>query len=295
MIKSLKQNIKQNLKYTKYKYQVIRAFKKQKEPTKFVVFSYPRSGSNLLCSMLNLHPHILCHHELFHPRNIWYSKDFHSIYSQNFSNPVCRQDLVNGKIGIDSIEGRDRNPENFIIKTWQHNYGCQAVGFKLFPNHIPHVAKLLLKDKDVKKILLLRQNKIKSYVSYLIAQETKIWNESIKNQTQGIKRKNNPVTVDVDLLLKWSNEQDKYFAQIRQYLTNHQQCFLNLNYEDLVDPYQKLVKSNILEFLGVSIETCYLQETLKKQNQKSIPDLVTNFAQLKQRIIGTKLESMLID
>ena len=290
------QNLKQNLKYANYKYQVFQAFRKQKEPTKFVIFSYPRSGSNLLCSMLNLHPHILCHHELFHPRKIWYSKDFHSIYSQNFSNPVCRQDLVNGKIGIDSIKQRDRNPENFIIKTWQHNYGCQAVGFKLFPNHIPNVAKLLLKDKDVKKILLLRQNKVKSYVSYLIAKKTKIWNESIKNQTQIIKGENNTVTVDVNSLLKWSNEQDRYFSQIRQYLTNSQQCFLEINYENLVDPFQKLVKSNVLEFLDVSAETSYyLQATLKKQNQKTIPDLVNNFAQLKQRLTGTKLESMLTD
>ena len=35
--------------------------------TRFVILAAPRSGSNLLCTLLNSHPEILCHHEVFNP------------------------------------------------------------------------------------------------------------------------------------------------------------------------------------------------------------------------------------
>ena len=40
-------------------------------PCRFVVLAVPRVGSNYLCSLLNSHPEILCHHELFHPKGIY--------------------------------------------------------------------------------------------------------------------------------------------------------------------------------------------------------------------------------
>ena len=35
--------------------------------TRFVILAAPRSGSNLLCTLLDSHPEILCHHEVFNP------------------------------------------------------------------------------------------------------------------------------------------------------------------------------------------------------------------------------------
>ena len=39
--------------------------------TRFVILAVPRTGSNLLCTLLNSHPEILCHHEVFNPQGIF--------------------------------------------------------------------------------------------------------------------------------------------------------------------------------------------------------------------------------
>ncbi|MCA9265021.1 MAG: sulfotransferase, partial [Planctomycetales bacterium] len=38
---------------------------------RFVILAVPRTGSNLLCTLLNSHPEILCHHEVFNPQGIF--------------------------------------------------------------------------------------------------------------------------------------------------------------------------------------------------------------------------------
>ena len=40
---------------------------------RFVVVAVRRAGSNMLCTLLDSHPAILCHHELFNPRGIFYA------------------------------------------------------------------------------------------------------------------------------------------------------------------------------------------------------------------------------
>jgi len=43
----------------------------QDEPTRFVLLSWKRTGSNLLCGILHLHPEIIMHNELFNPIDIF--------------------------------------------------------------------------------------------------------------------------------------------------------------------------------------------------------------------------------
>jgi hypothetical protein len=168
--------IVQNRSYTEYTHEVDKAlaegYKVGTElPIRFVIFSFPRSGSKLLCSMLNFHPEIICHHELLNPTRIYYSKDFHELYGS--SEVISRKDLTSGKKGISTIRERNLFPESFIVKVWQYNFSFNAVGFNLFPSHIPNAAMSLIKDKNVKKILLLRHDKIKCYVSRLIAKKNR--------------------------------------------------------------------------------------------------------------------------
>ena len=82
---------------------------------KFVIISYPRTGSNLLCSLLDSHPDILCHLEIFHQEAIFLSGD---------SRALKEFDLVK----------RDADPLRFLGMIWDEDYGrrLRAVGFKLF-------------------------------------------------------------------------------------------------------------------------------------------------------------------
>lgn len=261
-----------------------------KFPQRFVIFNFPRSGSNLLCGMLNKHPEILCHHEIFNPQKIYYSKDFHQLYGGN--QELDRQDLISGKVGLSSKLNRNLEPEKFILKIWQHNFDFPTVGFNLFPSHIPNAAMSLVKDKEVRKILLRRRNKVKCYVSRAIARKTGRWDSYKKSAST---KKTNPVQVKVNPnhLLSWSRRYDRYFETMSQSLTESGQSFLELTYEDLVGSQGDTVKANLLNFIGVAPQIEYLQPPLKKQNSDQLTDLIINFAELKNQLLGSELECLL--
>ncbi len=253
-------------------------------PKRFVIFNFPRSGSNLLCSMLNQHPDILCHHEVFNPQKIYYAKDFHELLGDD--EPLPRLELINGKVGLGSKWARNASPERFMAKLWQHDFGAQAVGFNLFPTHIPNAAVPVLEDPAVKKVLLVRRNKVKCYVSRAIARKTGVWDLYEK-------KANSPkisVTVDPKRLLNWSSGYDRYFDQVRKRLEVTGQGYLDLTYEDIVGPNGSEIKTSLLDFIGVTPETHYLQPPLKKQNSNRLSELVSNFAQLEKALQGTELE-----
>ena len=261
-----------------------------KFPQRFVIFNFPRSGSNLLCGMLNKHPEILCHHEIFNPQKIYYSKDFHQLYGGD--QELDRQDLISGKVGLGSKLNRNLEPEKFILKIWQHNFDFPTVGFNLFPSHIPNAAIPLVKDKEVRKILLRRRNKVKCYVSRAIARKTGRWDSYKKSAST---KKTNPVQVKVNPkhLLSWSRRYDHYFETMRQSITESGQSFLELTYEDLVGSQGDTIKSNLLSFIGVAPQIEYLQPPLKKQNSDQLTDLIINFAELKNQLLGSELECLL--
>ena len=40
---------------------------------RFVILGAPRTGTNLLCTLLDSHPDVLCHHEVFNPAGIFWA------------------------------------------------------------------------------------------------------------------------------------------------------------------------------------------------------------------------------
>ena len=64
---------------------------------RFVILAAPRSGSNQLCTLLNSHPEILCHHEVYNPSAIFYALD-----------------LRDGTIELGTRDERDWRPLEFL-------------------------------------------------------------------------------------------------------------------------------------------------------------------------------------
>ena len=305
-LKKLAKDFNSYIRYARYKYKLDRAFGKEdleiNSLNRFVIFSVARSGTTLLCSRLNSHPEILCHYELFAPNMISYAPNFQKIYGGD--REISREDLTSGRIGIDTVEGRERSPESFIVKVWQHNFGHKAVGFKVIRGQNQNAVDLLVRDKNVKKILLLRQNKIRCYISRLIVEKTGVWSISkdgfaYKNgkiqKEENIQISSKKVTVNVDKFNKWSKEYDRYFEQLRQRLVDTNQSFVELTYEDLIGEKSESVNSKLLEFIGVSAQFSALQEISKQQNSEKLSDLISNFDELKEKLVGTELELMLLD
>ena len=128
---------------------------RENTPVRFVVLAQARTGSNLLCGLLNSHPRILCHHGLFNSAGIHYATDHRD-----------------GSLDFGTVQERDRDPRAFLAKVWAANAGCSAVGFKI--NRAEHEGALdvVLPDPSVRKIVLRRRNRVKAYVSSLIAEST---------------------------------------------------------------------------------------------------------------------------
>jgi LPS sulfotransferase NodH len=275
-MKKIIKSLIQQIRYVRY--EIYKTLEQPRDleniPIKFTIFSGARSGSSLFCNLLNSHPEILCHSELFNLKKIY--------YSQNISN----------NLGINTVEERDRNVELFLAKVWQQTLNSNAVGFKILCNQNPSAASLVIKDKTVRKILLVRRNQIKSYVSMLIALKTNEWYLS-KNKSQGKENQQLSVKVNVEGLHNWIKKHNKCYESIRQQLRNSNQSFLEISYEDLVGPKNELVKSSVLQFIGVSAQPHILQTTLKKQNSENLVDLVSNFGELEEKLRGTELAPLL--
>jgi LPS sulfotransferase NodH len=245
----------------------------EKPSSRFVIFSSPRSGSNLLCGMLNSHPEIICHHEVFHPHAIYYALDHRD-----------------GDIDLGTITERERQPEQFISRLWQQNFGCIAVGFKIMPGHNPQAFELLINDKNIKKIVLKRRNLLKAYVSSRIARQTKVWsNLKANNRTEESQK----IAIEIDNLFSWFQAKKKYYQSLFQKLNDANQPFLELTYEDLAGSNSEAIKLKLMEFVGVSVDLSLLQIAHQKQNSNNLADLVANFAELKSQLYGTELEPLL--
>jgi LPS sulfotransferase NodH len=122
---------------------------------RFVIFAAPRTGSNLLCGLLNAHPDILCHHGLFNPKGIHYARD-HRDFAPDISD-------------------RDADPLRFLDRIWAAAAGRRAVGFKMNRGENGVTVDAMLRDLAVKKILLKRRNRVRAFVSETIAEMTGLW------------------------------------------------------------------------------------------------------------------------
>lgn|GEM_PF-914351 len=234
---------------------------------KFVIFGHPRSGSNYLCSLLDSHPHIICHYEVFHDQKI--------IHSFKKNLPF-------------TMEERDSAPIEFINKIFEGDSERQAVGFKIFRHQSPETQKKLLNDRSIKKILLSRKNIIQTYVSLLIARKTIRYVEA-KNSPEQARIK---VTVDADELLKFNEFYNAYLSNLKLKLEETNQEYMQIYYEDLFEPS---TIDSVFRFLNVEKGEYTLEAWTRKQNPAALKDKVSNIEALKQELRGTHLEKFFED
>eukprot|EP01041_Mallomonas_annulata_P002636 gene2636-5172_t len=116
--------------------------------TKFVIFTAQRTGSTYLCELLSKHPSILMNYEIFNDKNDSYRR---IIYEHEMSPSI--------------LSKRIEHPEPFLEKIWYLTGNRTAVGFKIFFFHIheSEVERLLLQNKSIKKIILIRADLLGVY------------------------------------------------------------------------------------------------------------------------------------
>lgn len=239
---------------------------------RFVVLAVPRTGSNWLCTLLDSHPDILCHHEIFNPEGV------HTAIS------VRDQDL-----GFGTVAERDRDPLTVLDCVWQRSLGNQAVGFKLNRGQSPAVFRHVLADASVRKVVIHRSNRIRTCVSERLAEITGTW-ESFKGVRSGTLQVS--VRIDPEQLRRHVALNQRYYDGIERALALSQQHAFRVRYEDL---NSSEVRRSMLAFLGVSLEIS-LRSGTRKLNDASLHILVENFAELARALRGTDLQrDLLVD
>lgn len=253
-------------------------FCKRYSHTRFVVLSWKRAGSNLLCGMLYNHPEIVMHNELFNTIDIF-------TYYPSFLQHGMKDDEKW------TVLARDIQPEQFLNHVWSAKYAngekirmdCNAIGFKSFPEHWRdsdnedvwrhHV----MDDPTVKKIILHREDHLSVYVSMIRAEKT--GNYMTLSYPENLK-----VIVDPSKFQAFVNHYNYVFERKYKSATARRDTFW-VTYEQLTDG--KLFNEDILpllwRFLGVSdnIKAKQLKETVRQSDEdENLAAVIENYDDL---------------
>jgi len=233
---------------------------------KFVVLARPRTGSNLLVSLLQSHPNLRLFYELFNE-----SKSDKTFW-----------DFIN--YNIDSIyQHQEEDPVNFLQDYVYREMppSVLGVGFKLFYTHAKgsnesQIWDYLRDNVDLKVIHLKRKNLLKTHLSEEVAQKTQIWvGKKTPDQIY-------PIELDYNSTLEFFNSTTKKEHE-------HHQLFLGHNIHEIF--YEDLVKNidfhsqELQKFLKIPLKHLYV--STPKQSSIPLSQSISNYLELKERFEGS--------
>jgi LPS sulfotransferase NodH len=224
----------------------------QRDYKKFILLGRIRTGSNMLRSFLNSHPNIFVRPEIFKTLG---GRDYRQILNGTF----CRQP---GRI--------------------------KAVGFKLFYGH-PYDDKSgrlwneLISKQELYIVHLKRRNILRAFLSQKIALKTNVWENTGTKRLQNIDSRMVKFTVaelreEFETIKRLEQKFDQRFGQ---------HPILVVYYEDLVsNPQEEFHR--ITDFLNLPFYPPKTWHT--RQNPETLPQLISNYEQLKKEFSGTEWE-----
>ena len=231
---------------------------------RFIILAAPRTGSNLLCTLLNSHPEVLCHHELFNPEGVYYALDHRD-----------------GSLDFGSMEERDREPFAFLQRVWNNAHGASSVGFKMTRGQNGTVMRSLIEDSGILKIVLYRKNRIKTFVSELAARQTNQWEAYAGDElVTDLPR----LRIDVESLQAHSELNEIFYGDIRRVLQAKQQPYIEMYYENILSEAEH---TRMLEYLGVEASRARLAPSSIKQNDSDLRSLIENYQELESALKGS--------
>jgi LPS sulfotransferase NodH len=247
------------------------------EFNRFVVLSWKRTGSNLLCGVLFNHPEIAMHNELFNPIDIF------SYYQSSL--------LRNEEGDRWTPLGRDLYGEAFLEHIWTGRDiagnpikpHTKSVGFKSFPDHWWEARndaifeRHIMDDVGIKKIVLFREDELAVYVSMKRAEVTGLY--MTKSYPPGMKVHVEPEAFQIFL----NNYSDTFRRRYKSPMRG--QDTFRISYEQLIQ--EEDFESNILpllwDFLGVDNTAPFkkLGETVKQADpEEDLSKVISNYEEL---------------
>lgn len=234
--------------------------------TRFVVVCFGRTGSSWLCSLLQSHPAILCHEELFSPKGIRYA-------------PGYLERL--GTTAPWSVDSRDRHAAGFLEAVLSQDLGHQAVGFKMLNWMRSEMLFDLARRPDVHKVILRRRNRVRAFLSRTRSEALERW---YMESYHGLRIRLEPTE-----LIEYVERYDTFYDELRAATAGTP--VWEIAYEDLLEDDQRA--RGIVDFLGVEPRDVRLRSALPRQSRDLTREVVINFEELSSRLRGTALHAEL--
>lgn len=213
-----------------------------------------RTGSTYLWSLLAKHPSITC-----------FNDDLH-------------EEFKNQNLSI-----RNFLDQKFIIVS-------KILGSKMLPNFYSEFTQedfIWLRDiKNFKKIIYInRENALDQYVSIQLAQiNNSFTSYELKNQIVGT-YKTQSIEINKQKLLHWhefyKNTNNSMLQTIKTIFKN----YISIEYNEIKN--QRKIKT-IYSYLNIPY--VYTESGQLKQKTKSNPEIIKNYRELKEELLGTELE-----
>jgi LPS sulfotransferase NodH len=241
----------------------------QTDYVRYIILGRPRTGSNLLRSLLNSHSGIVAFGEIYRNKQ------------------EIGWDLPGYFLNKKALTLFKNDPVDFLKAEVFKEYpkGVSAVGFKLFYDHAQddsrkHLWPFLKKQKELRIIHLKRKNILKSHLSYLKAIRSGSWFNSF-----GLKEDSSPIHLDYEDCLNTFERIRTLEKSFDDYFKHHQK--IDVYYENLGLNRQSEME-RIQSFLGVEDENIF--PSVYKQSHQPLCGAIANYYILKEKFKGTPWE-----
>jgi hypothetical protein len=280
-----------------------------------LILSIPRTGSNLICNIINSLNEFEFFWEVYHNNSVYapYHRklEFLEYLYQQKNIPTVNIGSGKGE-DIELVEFAHKYPDLFFESMYKTSK-AKYLGFKIFQNHLDlnTINNIFLYNTNIVKLILKRnfldvyastciQNKIKKIQKQQKIEITK-QNQNLAKTYYNFDTTNIKVFFDSANFIKWLNEVQKYYSFLEKASHRNPQNYLLLNYEEL-DRYQTdsekisfiinfLIKSN---FNIDENQKNKQRNFLKKQDSRSnILDKFENPSELESFLVSNNLEYLI--
>jgi hypothetical protein len=215
---------------------------------RFVLLAMPRSGSNMLVSLLDTHPEIDCFGELMRITPDWMRRE-------GYRGALLSLEHVDPKYQDDAV--RFANPGAFVDELVAKCATKPIVGFKLMLMQHPQFLDELIDDAGYAKILLYRANPLAAYSSGQIA---KVTGQGTARKGMEIKRAK--VTFEEEDFRRYLELRERRYEEVRQRLAASGP-YLEVEYLELVAGDAVL---RAVGFLGAETSVELQPDTIKRNS-----------------------------
>jgi LPS sulfotransferase NodH len=237
----------------------------QRNYTPLLIASIPRSGTNLLSSLLSNHPDILIHGEVFNPNERARN------YAPQWQDRTC----------VPYASG------SFQAHLEKHVFppdvgGLRVIGFKLFPldfRFAPEgrreIERMMRSIPGLKIILLERENLLDIALSKAIAKRDDIWVSFNKaNATPP-----EPLTISPEEFLTEMESLHTHQGDVKRIVRD---CdVLRITYNDLLYRTDDVMRE-IQEWLHIDVRALHPNSSIRKQRTQSRQNMLQNFAAVRK-------------